>query len=354
MVVSRKSSYVSLTDVNTPVFVKLDNDVSSAYREDLKDIVVVNPDTGVLIPRLIYGSKTSGKGLLVYREPSCDASNGGSEVSIQCGGASVNESNDADTFANNFSLGADAIFAYLMEQDSGAIIDSAGNYDSTDEGNLTYGNTGITGKAIGFNGNNSYITVGALTELNAATEFTLISWLKPASWDLNAADLLHYEDEAHQLQFFPYVYGAGSYECWIGDGASKAKCAMPLNPSTYDLLNEWNMYTYCYDGGESGNANKLKGFFNTTQINIVFYDGNVPAALQTISATGKIGRSSSSFDGDMDTKILYNKAVCGDRLTDIYNNKKEYASNTTLNKGPFSPFSKGGVPGLHTGLIIGT
>ena len=326
---ARDATYVTLTDVYTPVFVKLDSIAGDAANESLSDIVVVDPTAGTLIPRVVFGSKAGGNGVLVYREPSCDASNGGYQVSIQYGGASVDVANDPATFESNFSVDANAIYAYLMEQSSGTIVDSADNHNSTVEANITYAATGLTGKAIDFNGANSYFNISETTELRSISEFTFIGSMYFRLWDALKGVFAYYESEAKQIQILQGTYGAGSLDIWIGDGTDKAKCIMAI--SSADALNKWGVYGYCFDGSQTGDENRLVGYFNGTQKNIVFQSQPVPATTQSISDTApQFGNSVISPNVLIDTTIMYDKALCGSRMADLSNNQHEYATNGTL------------------------
>lgn len=110
---------------NFPWFFKLPATViANATREDLRDIVVTYTN-GVLVPRQVIGSKTSGIGVVVYRDPIQDPLTGGTQVYLQYGGATVTVVNDSTTFRTCFDGSIDYDLALIPGDDT--VLDRTSN-----------------------------------------------------------------------------------------------------------------------------------------------------------------------------------------------------------------------------------
>ena len=95
------------------------------------------------------------------------------------------------------------------------------------------------------------------------------------------------------------------------------------NVSTTAANGDWHNIILVFDGSGAANADKLKLYFNGSNITGGTYSGNVPASVGafTSSMTSNIGRTPSTayFNGSMSNASIWNTALTSTQVTELYN-----------------------------------
>ncbi len=101
-----------------------------------------------------------------------------------------------------------------------------------------------------------------------------------------------------------------------------------INSVSYNVAltvdnNEWHNVILVFDGTQASNSDKLKLYFNGSNITGGTYSGTVPTAVGafTSSMISNIGRTPSTayFDGNIDEVAVWNSALSSDEVQEIYN-----------------------------------
>lgn len=201
---------------------------------------------------------------------------------------------------------------YLSHWDfNGNALDSAGNYDGVANG-ISYG-SGILGQAALFNGS-GFVNFGDISELNSASEFTIVGWIKDADQD-GTKTLFNKDnginDDIFSSTFLSDLYfevgnSGNSYSYW--DGYSS------LIPE-----NVWTHVAFVFDGNAATNAQKAKLYSNGVQQPLTF-SGVFPS--QTADLFGRdftISDSSTPWNGAVDEVYVYSRALTGDEVNELHN-----------------------------------
>ena len=132
--------------------------------------------------------------------------------------------------------------------------------------------------------------------------------------------------------------GNGNYVLFeLKEGSSKIALQSYLTNGLYIYINnisynvsttvangEWHNIILVFDGSGATNADKLKLYFNGSNITGGAYSGTVPTSVGafTSSMTSNLGRTPTTayFDGRMDECSIFNKALNQAEVTSIYNN----------------------------------
>jgi hypothetical protein len=192
--------------------------------------------------------------------------------------------------------------AYNFNEGSGTtLFDRSGNgRNGTISGTPTW-TTGKNGQTIDFDGSNDNVALGTLLPIQGVNKLTLSAWMKR-----NSA----YE----KVEIGKQVSGGSNtvaLEFW-DDGL----LYFGLSPSSayaggYVSLNDtaWHHVTMVFDGTQSTNATRLKGYVDGVQQTLTF-DGTVPT-LTTTNTTGfNIGVLAGAYTGGLiDDVRVYTRAL---------------------------------------------
>jgi hypothetical protein len=189
------------------------------------------------------------------------------------------------------------------------VADSVGSNDGTVTGTLT-SVAGMDGTAINFDANSEYVDFGNISTIENQSEFTVSAWMKRNS--SNAKVLVGTSSGTD-----------GVYIDFWND--SRAYFAMS-NASGFDegsiVLNDtdWHLMTLVYDGSLSGNANRLKGFIDGTQVPLSF-SGTVGATSPAGTLDFNIGTWPSQGEhsrGSVDDIRVYSRALSNIDVAKLY------------------------------------
>jgi hypothetical protein len=330
-----KAANVYTNDTSVPVCISgfdVQQIISNAYRLDGLDIVVTDVN-GNLIPRYIASfNRALGIIQLWYKDPAVSTISGGTQLYLQCGGSSVNVPNDSTVWASNYGGAINHALVVHGEDVAANLTDASGNYTATDA-NLTYAQTGALRLCPSFNGNNSSVDFGNITQLNAVTKFTLNFWVMQTAlaaddffFTKNAgADFIQFSSSAGSLLFF-YFFSAADYSLLLSAAA--------LSAGVFSNL------SIVYDGTQISNDTRLKLFSNKTPVFMAFA-GTIPAISPNMAASFILGQSAFALNGKFDEFNIIGGALSDNQISGQYDNQNGYDTNSTITIGAFSSLSSG-------------
>lgn len=211
--------------------------------------------------------------------------------------------------------------------DTGTSADTAGSFSGTDA-NISYVNTGAARKTCAtFNGSTSLITLGDMTTINALGAMTISAWVYLENRTVNIT--IHHRAFT-RLTSSSYAttldhprnaagYGVDDVFGYLSNGS----IAYWYTTTNVILANKvWYHTCIVFDGAGTGNAGRLKFFFNG-QPQTLGYSGTIPVATPNISAVAYIGGPTTiPWYGRIDNLRIYNRALTVEEITDLYNVEK--------------------------------
>jgi len=174
----------------------------------------------------------------------------------------------------------------LDETSAGPVVDCYGSNDGTNNG-ATINQPGQVGTAYDFDGVDDYVDCGDISELNGASAFTIIGWIRQNNLNNNERVFDKIKDGDHDISVAPYnnrIYfevgnGANSYGYWTGV------------PSTL-FSGVWYHLAAVFDGSATGNANRAKSF--------------------------TLSRPADDFGGDMDEVAIFDQVLSPSEISSHY------------------------------------
>ncbi len=272
--INNQASSTNLT--NFPVLIKLDStriDYSKTQNSG-QDIRFVDPsDPTTALPHQIETWDENGTSYVWVKVPQLDGKSASDSIWMYYGNASTSDGQaSSSVWDSNFRM-----VQHLNQNPGGSapqMTDSTSvGQNGTSNGSMTSSNqiTGQIDGALSFDGINDNIDFGNVTSLVSATNFTISAWMKrpttaSGGWvikcDNSFANCVGLEYSSTEVNFFVSPTGSTAY-----------------GTIAFTDTN-WHLLTLQYDGSQTGNANRLKGYI----------DG-VP---QTLSFTGTVPSSSTS------------------------------------------------------------
>ncbi len=317
--VKLKASYTPANGAGVPICLYFN--FGTAHLGTGLDIVIT--DGSSLIPRTVQVI-SGGRFQVWFRDPTVLSSTGGTEVFCQWGGATVSEANDSNVWINNFNSTDDHAIVVHGEETIPNLIDSSGNYTANDVA-ITYGGVGKIGRAPEFNGSNSSSNFGDISEIVDATELTISGWLSLASL---SAD--YFIAAQADVSAGVDVY-ASTGELRFATASSSAEGVFDL--ADYVNADEFFHMCWVYDGGETGNSNRLKCYINGDQVPLSF-TGTIDSDLGDSSSLNfLIGNSVQSLDGLLDELRIFPGALTANQNKLQYDNQRLFEFNGTLELG---------------------
>lgn len=199
------------------------------------------------------------------------------------------------------------------------VLDISGNNYHGNWINASNTAVGRLGQAGRFH-NDDYVEVQNITELNNATEATVIGWFKDN--DHTANDRLYGQSIDDNNDFNSAVWGAdGRMYFTVGNGS--------------DTFARWNDYeatipegrwfhaAYVFDGGGSTDADKMKIYVNGVERSLLFFNSPMPTSLPNLSSSVfNIARDpyeNTRLEGVVDDLRVYNRALSAGEIQELYN-----------------------------------
>jgi hypothetical protein len=192
-------------------------------------------------------------------------------------------------------------------------------YDRSGTGNtgtLTNGPTvtpGKLGQALSFDGSNDFVGVGDIGVIDGVANATLSGWIKRGATN---AHITFGKHDTSSGRFAINFYNDGNVYFNVGDGSG--------TPYAYFVSNDtdWHHVVMAYDGSQSGNANRLKVYFDGVQQTLTF-SGTIPATTYASSIDEfRIGRNASNgfySNGFIDEVRLYTRTLSTSEIVALYN-----------------------------------
>lgn len=198
---------------------------------------------------------------------------------------------------------------------SGTIADVVGGADCT-----TFANGGSRTSVAGKEGNalnfvTAYATCGTIPAIHDTQTLTLSAWLKRNA--LGALVSVGDAEEVTQLnQIIVNFWNADTFFSITSppaDGWEEGSYA--LNDT------EWHLLTLVYDGTQTGNANRLKGYINGQPVTLT-YTGTIPASASPLANAQPFTmfRYASSYNGNgaIDDVRIYDRPLTDAEVSQLY------------------------------------
>ena len=180
--------------------------------------------------------------------------------------------------------------------------------------------------SMDFDGTNDYVDLGNLSSIGIsnASAASVSMWFKK---DGNGNYILfELKEGASRVAIQSYL--SNSLYIYI-NGVS-------YNVATTVANNEWHNIILAFDGTGASNADRLKLYFNGSNITGGTYSGTVPTAVGafTSSMTSNLGRTPTTayFDGKIDEAAIFNYALSARQVKqDIYEGTTAGGKTADLN-----------------------
>jgi len=328
---------VYAADVGVPICIgktSMGDVIAGAARSDGQDIVITNAGGTLISRELTSFSKTDSTFQLWYKDPATSATTGGTVVYIQWGGSTVNVADDATTWADCYGGSIDHALVIHGENTAANLTDASGNYTAADS-NMAYASTGKILKAPEFNGGNTSINWGDITQVNAAQKATVMSWIKQDTID--RVDYIFFKNKDSNNRFGIFTSTNGYlYIEYTNDIKSYWDYSANISAGTFYL------FTNVYDGSQTGNAAREVTYINKTVISKT-YAGTIPATLSNPSGVnfllGNRAGVANSFDGIIDEFRIVAGALTANQISCQYDIQNGFATNATLTMGTTRSFN---------------
>ncbi|MFC1756465.1 LamG-like jellyroll fold domain-containing protein [Patescibacteria group bacterium] len=199
----------------------------------------------------------------------------------------------------------------------GDAIDTGGTDSNVNSDSVRIGKIG---QGIYLDWRRDYINLGDVDALEGQQKITLSAWVNVIA------------NRAYGT-IFTTTGGTGSIGMYQDNDTYPQSIAVEVsNPdwvyaTVSDLslsgqYGEWHLWTMVFDGSQSGNANRLKFFFDGVQKTLYFDPvyGDVPSTTPSNNGLIYLGNSSNpSPDSIIDEARAYNRALSVDEITELYN-----------------------------------
>src|SRR4051794_35949703 len=213
---------------------------------------------------------------------------------------------------------------YRFDEGSGTVArDSSGNSNDGTISNATWV-TGKLGKALSFNGRNSWVTVPDAPSLDLTGGMTIEAWVNPAttggSWRTVAV-----KEQPSQLAYALYAYGAGP-----GPSAHAYTTTdrYATTPSTLPK-STWTHLAGTYDG------TTLRLYVGGQQVSATTAAGAITQSNGVLRIGGNAVWS-EWFSGSIDDVRIYNKALSSSQISGDMSGSSP-VPDTTAPSAPRSP-----------------
>jgi surface protein len=181
------------------------------------------------------------------------------------------------------------------------------------------------GGSIVFDGVDDYVSVPKQTAFVNSSQFTLTSWMKRRT---STSKVMCYQggDLNNDVAFELWSDGNVYFE--VGNDSNTYGYA--ANAST-----DWQYLTLVFDGSQTGNSNRLKGYINGT-LQTLIYQGTIPSTSGPSNSVFSIGNTQgiggNFSDGNIGQTSIYNRALSEQEVLQNYNaTKGRYIFTSTWN-----------------------
>jgi hypothetical protein len=200
---------------------------------------------------------------------------------------------------------------------TGVVSDVSGNGNNGKQINMSTTTSpiaGISGQGLKFNGSNNSINVPDATSLNfdGSKDFTISAWIKPTALDSSQRDVVSKGDNSNWgYDFLTWTDNTFAFRI-IDTTPSAAEIRVFTGALT---ANQWQHVVGVY----TANTN-LKIYLNGVLANTTNTDSSVSirSSVGTSMSLGSFNNSSQFFRGELDEIRIYNRALSGAEVFELY------------------------------------
>jgi hypothetical protein len=178
---------------------------------------------------------------------------------------------------------------------------------------------GRVGQAMNFDGTNDRVDLGDVAVLGGVSQFTLMGWMKRSAPNaiVNISQYRETPQECNTIE----MWSGGALSFYVGSNCPGG--TMNLNDT------EWHHVALVFDGTQTGNSNRLKGFVDGVE-QVLSYSGTVPATSPNIPSSLYIGHDGSATysSGTIDEVRVYNRALSANEVKALANAGQAKLSRT--------------------------
>jgi hypothetical protein len=212
------------------------------------------------------------------------------------------------------------IHHWTLDEDpsGGSFSDSVGSATATINSGTVVGTTGQVGNAILLTTDDDISATAASTSaLQGATQLTVTMWAKKTT----GASLVNIGNATGANGGVNVsLWDDGNFYCTFSDSA--------WIEGFYALSDtNWHHLACVYDGTQTGNTNRLKGYVDGSPITFDGYNGTVPAALTSAAQTFYIGPTTccSWSNGTIDDIRIYDRPLSAQEISDLHADTSGYS-----------------------------
>ncbi|PIR83826.1 hypothetical protein COU18_02465, partial [Candidatus Kaiserbacteria bacterium CG10_big_fil_rev_8_21_14_0_10_51_14] len=233
------------------------------------------------------------------------------------GEAKANASSKTLVGASSLSSGLVGHWTFDGNDMTSNVADVSGNGHNGILSGFTSTTTAIGkfGQALQFGGDDEYVSMGDVDDLDELTQLSFSLWVNRSS----AADAW----SAFISKMSNSSNGWGIQRNGSGDGlflSFRNSDSSNGNTTTGLPLDAWTAVTVVYDGSGSTNADKLKLYINGVNTSLS-YTGTIPSSLPATTGSLNIGKhqfESLYFGGQIDDVHVYNRALSASEVKQLY------------------------------------
>jgi len=165
--------------------------------------------------------------------------------------------------------------------------------------------------SVSLDGTNDYMEIGSSSLTDGLTALTVSLWFnQPVSQNKNLFGSRSSGGINGQL------YGNDIYFFLTGDGSLR------IDPGTDIATNTWHHLAFVFDGSQSASADKMKGYFNgteLTQVTNTITGSSITSTTNNLRVGSDTLVTNQAFNGLIDEFALINSALSSSAISSIYN-----------------------------------
>lgn len=183
----------------------------------------------------------------------------------------------------------------------------------------------VFGGGLQFDGLTDYVDCGDINSLDGASQFTFSAWVKPITLGVWKRVCSKDKSPDGNEGIVMSTGGVG-----YGDSNDAAVILHPpgsdwaLGHTTGDILvvGEWHHWGMVFDGTKTGDAARLKFFFDGVQQSLTFAGVSIPATTPVTSYPVRFGEQNDTDHNGLDCVIdniyMYNRALSAEEMRTLH------------------------------------
>jgi hypothetical protein len=188
-------------------------------------------------------------------------------------------------------------------------------------GNANANAAGKVGQAFSFDGNGDYIVTNDITEIDGQSKLTIAFWMNPDLFEESDGIVTKFNSDWNRVSVgLDTRTGTQGLALMFGNGSN----TFGYTSTEVVRVGEWHHYVAVFDGTQPGNSNRLKLYYDGSEISLSYY-GTIPSTTASNSAKFEIGRENHpldvrEFDGKIDEVAILNRALTPEEIEQMYIN----------------------------------